>query len=121
MLIPKLGNNVKLEPEQRLCIEFANLMRFYTINNRLKTTWHHVANEGKRSRIVANILKAMGLIPGVADYNFGGYSIEFKVKTPQTDNQKNFEKWKNNKGEKYAVCYSIDEAVSKLREWKILQ
>lgn len=122
---PKLNWNWKIEPEQRLCIEFADILRVETVSNRLNGIWTHVANEGKRHKIVALILKAMGLISGAYDYWFikkdGGLIIEFKVKpNGPTENQTYFGLWADSQQVPRYYCYSIEEALALLRKHGVL-
>ena len=79
----KLPMHMKIGDEERLSIEFADLMRVETLEGRYKGIWGHIPNEGKRHPLVAMLVKAMGLIPGSTDYYFiwngGGMVIELKL------------------------------------------
>lgn len=121
-----LSRNTRLHKEQRLCVEFADLLRYYTLDGTLKTIWLHIPNESKRSIIVALLLRAMGMITGAADYVFcwhnGSGFIEFKVGTnKQTESQKEFQVWCDSLGVKYAVSYSVDDGIDILRKWGVLE
>lgn len=116
---PKINYTWKIEPEQRMCIEFADFLRVATINAKLKGVWFHVPNESKRHPIVAVILKAMGMIPGVYDYPFlwdtGSAVIEFKVAPNKpTDNQSFFGLWCDRERVPRFYCYSVEEAIAVL-------
>lgn len=111
----KLSMRFKLEPEQLISIQFADAMRAKTLDGSFKGVWKHTPNEGKRSRIVAMIMRAMGMIPGAADYDIlfeKTVFIELKVKpNKQTDSQKDFQAWAESAGHSYQVCYSAEEAL----------
>ncbi len=120
--------NWDIEPEQRLAIEFADKLRVAARDGKLNCVFCHVANEGKRHRIVASILIAMGLIPGAPDYWFiwkdGGGLIELKRpdrKLPMLEgNQAHFRVWAESLGAKYALHNSLEDALATLREWGVL-
>ena len=118
----KLNWNWALEPEQRLSIEFADIMRGLTLKGVYRGVWGHVPNEGKRHQIVAAIMKAMGMISGTPDYFFiwpgGAGVIELKFGDNKlTDNQWHYQLWCEAEGLNHAVCWSSQEAISKLTEW----
>lgn len=134
MARPSLTSNVRLAPESQECIRFADTMRRHTSQGRYKGIWGHIPNEGARSRLTGAIMRAMGLIPGGGDYYFiwqgGACLIEFKagermgwrkdkyVKIkPGTlsDNQKFFQTWCAHCDINYYVCYTTEEAESRLK------
>ena len=85
---------VVLKPEELICVQFADEMRLHVKNGNYNGIWWHNPNEGRRGKLTAIIMKAMGLLPGLTDYafvwkvhhdaqlvNYGGYDvgmIEFK-------------------------------------------
>ena len=77
----------------------------------------HIPNGGKRSPITARILKAEGVLPGVADLflmhpneKYNGLWIEVKTeKGRQSAHQKHFEKVSTREGYFYQVCKSLQE------------
>lgn len=123
-----LSWNWKLQPEQRLSVELADALRIEAKDGRLKAVFCHVANEGKRSKIVASILKAMGLIPGSPDFwfiwNGGGGLIELKrpdKPLPKLeDNQEYFMQWAQSLSVRHAVHNSVQDALQTLRQWGAL-
>lgn len=123
---PKLNWNWKIEPEQRLSIEFSDALRAASVDGKYKGVWTHVPNEGKRHQITACIMKAMGMIPGVYDYNFmwgetGRGVIELKAGSNKpTEHQIRYKAWCDMHGIPNAVCYSVDEALGVLKEWGAL-
>lgn len=122
---PKLNWSWKLEPEQKLSVEVADMLRAFTLQGKLRGVWHAVPNEGKRNRIVACIMKAMGLLPGVADLSFkgawGGGYIELKTeKGRQQGSQKQFQAWCEQEGVNYALCRSLGDVMDTLKAWGAL-
>ncbi len=133
----KIPMHAHVEPEEGICIDFADLMRKATVSGRYRGIWGHIPNEGKRHPLVALVLKAMGLIPGSTDFYFiwdgGGGVIEFKVparvringkgklvRVPATERspyQNYFRAWCVEKRVRYALCYEPDEAMSVLEGW----
>lgn len=112
---------VELEPEQRESVEFADDMRAMTLTGEYKGIWLHIPNEGKRSLLVALILRAMGLITGAPDYIFiwaGGCLLaELKIgKNKQSQGQSWFQQWVEYCGLRYELCYSKEEIVAALKD-----
>lgn len=122
----KLSMGFKINPEERICIEFADDMRQMTVDGVYKGIWSHCPNEGKRHQITAQIMKAMGMIPGGTDYFFmwsGGCNhgvLEFKVpgkKIAEDSNQDFYRLWCERAGVPHAVVHSAAEGVEKLKHW----
>lgn len=116
----------RVDPEQRMSIELADELRKLTMSGKYKGVFSHLANEGKRHQIVAQILKAMGMIPGASDFMFmwdtGRGCIELKVHpNKQNDNQRHFQAWCEGNNIPYAVCYSVEQALEVLRQWQAIQ
>ena len=93
-----------------------NLVKWF----RLKYPEHvmyAIPNGGKRSVITAAIMKAEGVLPGVADLflmqpnkDYHGLYIEVKTeKGKQSPYQKEFERKAKQKGYDYQVCRNFDE------------
>ena len=125
--IPKyIGRRrVVIKPEQQLCINISDELRRFPVSGKLKAVWTHVPNEGNRSRLNGAILKAMGMIPGYADYVFcwdnGSGTIEIKAdKGKPTELQKLFARWCDDSGVKYALCRSVEEVMDSLKSWGVL-
>jgi len=124
MRVPSI-KRLKLGPEERLSVAFANTLRAHTLNGRLHGTWFHIPNEGKRSPAYGALLRAMGLLPGVPDYAFltsdGGYLLELKVgRNKQTPHQLMFERWCGRGSVPYRVVRSVEEAETQLSRWGVL-
>ena len=118
-----------LEPEQRICIEFADKLREYTLNGAYAGIWGHIANEGKRHPLVAIILKRMGLIPGSADYFFMWNRdnradcgvIEFKTPSGVIQPiQKLYKIWCTHASVQHAYARSPEEGIAILQKWGAL-
>lgn len=138
----KLNWGWKISDEQRLQIQIADFLREATFEGRLRGIWFAVPNEAKRHKIVALILRAMGMISGVADLVFisNNFAGVIELKTPTTykisektgetiidkrqgelsDNQQAFRAWCDKEGVKHAVCRSADEVNATLRHWRLL-
>ena len=121
----RLGLSIRLEPEQRLSIEIADWLREMSLTGKLKAVWTHIPNEGKRSRIVALVLAAMGMISGVSDYVFswadGSGYIELKAgANKETDNQILFSCWCEALGVHHATCRTLEEVQTTLKEWGVI-
>jgi len=85
-----------------------------------------VPNEGKRTAMMAEHLKAMGMLPGVSDlillHKRLAYALELKADgEKQTDNQKAFEADCEAAGVPYACCDNIDAAICVLRTWGLIK
>lgn len=118
----KLNWSWHLDPEQRLSIEFADIMRDLTLKGVYRGLWGHLPNEGKRHQIVGAIMKAMGMISGQPDYFFmwekGHGVIELKFGNGKlTETQWHYQLWCEAENINHAVCWTAQEAVSKLAEW----
>lgn len=123
-------SRLKLKPEERLAVDFADALRAATLDGTLRAVWTHPANEiaGRRSglsMIRYAIAKRMGLIDGAADYLFlwsdGSGALEAKVgSNGQQPNQLDFEWWCTSKGVRYATFTSVEEGLALLREWGAL-
>jgi hypothetical protein len=124
-------SNLRLKPEERLAVDFADALRDATLRGDLRAVWTHPANEiaGRRSglsMIRYAIAKRMGLIDGAADYLFlwadGSGALEAKVGNNQKqENQIDFEIWCLSNGVRYSVFTSVEEGMEKLREWGALR
>jgi hypothetical protein len=90
-----------------------------------KHTLFAIPNGGKRSVIEAGIMKAEGVLAGVADCFFmkanniyNGLFIEIKTpKGKQTDTQKAFELRAKSECYDYKVCRSLDEFMQTINEY----
>lgn len=88
--------------------------------------WHSIPNEAKRSKVEGARLKALGMLPGVADMLFviGGRAHYLEFKTPigrQTENQKAFQLCCEAAGVPYELVRSIDQAMAVLARWGVLR
>lgn len=115
----------RLKPEEKISIELANKLRELTLAGFFTAVWCHIPNEGKRSIIAGQILCAMGLISGTADFLFlhasGSAAIELKAGSGKlTTNQQYFREWCLGNGINHAVCYSADGAIEALTAWGII-
>lgn len=123
-------SGLKLGAEDKICIDFANRLKAWTLENRLTAVWTHVANElaggSKNAKIRYAIAKALGLISGTADYLFlwdgGCAALEFKAgKNPQSPNQKDFQQWCIVRKVPYFVVYSADQGQQILQDLGVLK
>jgi len=86
-----------------------------------------VANEGTDRANPARLakLKRMGFKPGVADLVFikSGKAYFLEMKKPgksQSDNQRDFQIDVAKASAQYAVAWSLDDAITILRDWQLL-
>jgi hypothetical protein len=122
--------NLRIKAEERLAIDFANSLRAATIEGKLRCVWTHPANEiaGRQNRLAQiryTIAKAMGLIDGTSDYLFlwhtGSGALEAKIgKNSQQPNQIDFEIWCKEMGVPYRTFTTVDDGLSILAEWGVL-
>ena len=133
MYRPQLPFNIRVKPEEQLCIGIANMLRQETLSGKLRAIWCHVPNEGKRHRLVALVMKAMGMLAGTPDYFFmwenGGGLIEIKVarqgkrgplKVELSENQEHYRAWCVEQNVNHALCTSVESVVSTLTKWGVL-
>lgn len=128
LLRPPVSCPVPKGPEDQICIKFANHLRAWTIEGKLKAVWFHPANEvsdGTKFQF-GNKLRAMGKMPGVSDYIFGNgsgmWSLEVKsAKGKLSKAQESWKSWCEEEDVPYCVVKSFEEAETKLKEWGILQ
>lgn len=125
MARPMLSGALKLGPEDRICIEFANRLRAWTIEGKLRAVWTHLGNEvaggTKNAMIRYAIARALGLISGSADYLFlwdgGCAAIEAKaLKGTQQPNQLDFQAWCQARNVPYFLIRSADEGEAILKQ-----
>lgn len=114
-----------LTGEDALSQDVAAFLRKETSNQRLTAVWTHIGNEGKRTPAQGAKLKAMGMIPGAADFVFnwsgGGGYIELKTeKGTLQRSQKDYRTWCFNCGVDYRICRSVEEVRLTLLEWGVL-
>lgn len=123
-----LSRNVRLGPEDGMCVSFAASLRVATIEGRLRGVWTHPAQElahGHRSGVGGAIAKAMGMITGTSDYLFlwddGAGVLEGKSATGSlTQSQKDWREWCQAQGVRHAVFRTVAEGEARLREWGVL-
>lgn len=122
MMRDKIPMRVTLKPEEKLSVEIADFNRAATLDGRLKALWFHIPNEGKRHPLVGLIMRAMGMLSGVADFCIFGHGfIEIKCgKNTLSPAQENFKKWCESLGIKWAEARSMEEYQGILKEWGAL-
>ncbi|MBA4306435.1 MAG: hypothetical protein C0429_06820 [Sphingopyxis sp.] len=121
-----LSRAIRLGPEDRIAIEFANEMRKAVLEGRLRAVFVHVPNELNRRTAAGAIARALGLIPGTADYLFlhatGAFALECKAPGGvQTENQKDFEEWCRNNSVPYHIFRTVAEGVDLVRKQGVYQ
>lgn len=123
---PTLPRNARLRGEDQLTIAIANYLRQLSLTGQLKAVWFHPPNEGKRSRMVGVISKAMGLLPGTPDLVVMAKhtSLLVEIKTPDgrlNDNQKIFREWCLSTGVPWYRVESVDDLANILRQHDLIQ
>lgn len=84
-----------------------------------------VPNGGKRNLNTARIMKAEGVVAGVADMillvsnsQFNALCIEFKTeKGKQTENQRNWQRVAENNGSKYVIIRTFEEFCTTINDY----
>jgi hypothetical protein len=123
-----LSRRLKLGPEDRIAVRFADELRVAALEGRLRAVFSHVPNEliGYTRKSPVNALaRAAGVIPGSADYWFawGGGSALLEAKSADgrlSDNQKDMRSWCEAVGVPYHVFRSVDEGLDILRGLGVL-
>jgi hypothetical protein len=128
-LFTKRWRRPKVPTAKEFQIQIALINRLKLQGNKA-VLWFHVPNGELREKRTAARLKAMGVLPGVADLQFlwvepdGDIRIlflELKRKgEQQTEDQLHFEKLVRERGCDYQVADSIDGAVAILKANGIL-
>jgi hypothetical protein len=88
--------------------------------------YFHPANEGRRSVVTGAHLKALGMLPGVADLviirDGKAHFMEVKAEKGRlSDAQKEFAVLAVKAGAEWAVVHSIAEAITVLRDWQVIR
>jgi hypothetical protein len=128
MMYRGLSPGLRIKPEERLSITFANECRALALDGHLRAVFCHPANEligSARSGATAAVTRAMGLIPGAPDFWFMGegrnLALEAKAgKGTQSQNQKDFETWCAASGVPYRLFTTVDEGLGHLRDAGLL-
>ena len=89
----------------------------------------HVPNEGKRSPMVARILKAMGLKPGFPDLlileprgSYHALAIEMKTKNGRlTEKQREWLNKLRDNGYLALACWGADDAIKVIKQYMDLK
>lgn len=118
----KIPFTANVKEEERICIEFADLLRALHITGGYKGIFGHLANEGKRHPLTGLIMAAMGMIPGSPDYFFmgpwGHGVIEFKApKGTIQATQRLYQDWCDVHQVPHAYARSAKEGLAVLRSW----
>jgi hypothetical protein len=123
-----LSRGTEVQPEDNMCVIFANQLRELSLQGKLRAVWLHPANElcfGHKTGVRAAISRAMGMHVGVSDYVFltgsRGFALEAKFgKNGLTDNQKDFREWCAHADVPHRVFRSVEEGINALREWGLI-
>lgn len=111
-------------PEQPIHEGVVQLLKFAAAPG---VVWYHPPNGEARNPRTGARLKAMGVVPGVADIALvlpGGLAAFLEIKASdgrQSEHQRAFEGRVRGAGARYAVAKSIDEARAILRDWGALR
>ena len=89
-------------------------------------TLFSVPNEGKRSPVMAELLKSMGMLPGVTDLvivadDGPAHFMEVKTETGQlSKKQAAFRDRCEARGLPWSLCRSVDQALAAVRGWGLI-
>lgn len=125
-----------MTPETTLQINIVEALSIYAA--RYKFIFFSVPNEGafkafgldKINKAIfyalLTLLKKMGLLPGVSDliilHRGRAYCVEVKTQTgKQSEAQRLFQARCDETGIPYSVVRSVEEAIEKLKEWRIIE
>jgi hypothetical protein len=116
------------QPEDAMCVHFANTLREATLKGTLRAVWTHPAQElcfGHKTGVRAAIARAMGMHVGVSDYVFlwsdGAGVLEGKHgSNGLTTGQKDFRTWCEMQGVRHGVFRTVEEGLAHLRSWQVL-
>lgn len=121
----------RLGPEDREARDFADQLRAWTLEGRMRCVWWHTASElagggGKSAQVRYAVAKALGLIPGSPDYVFAGDGSAFllELKAPGgslTESQRDFRDWCLHCGVTYAVAKGAEAAKQQVTEWGLVR
>lgn len=120
--------NYKLKPEALIQFRFADMLRAFSLENKLKCVWFAVCNElggVKKDGHRGSYLQGLGKISGTPDMIFlwedGAGCIEFKSKSGRlSEEQELFKKWCELRGVNYALVRTTEQAIETLKDWKVL-
>ena len=117
-----------LKPETQ---EQIKLFQWIRLHPKIKKCSFSIPNDGKRSKIMGNIMKRMGMLPGVSDVfiaypngTYNGLFIEMKAKDSvtgeyrkPTPSQTEFIAHMNIMGYKALVCNGADDAIGVIEKY----
>jgi hypothetical protein len=117
-----------VQPEDMMCVAFANALRAATLDGTLRAVWLHPAQElcfGHKTGVRAAISRAMGMHVGVGDYLFlwdgGSGVLEAKHgRNSLSPGQRDFRDWCGAQGVRFGLFRSVDEGLALLRGWGVL-
>ena len=123
--LPSIGG-LRFGHEDRISYHFSVMLRQAYIEGRINAVFTHIANEAKSSVLAGKLRKAIGMLPGAADWIIANSEvtlfIELKAgKNKQSEAQKLFQDLCIRAGIPYYVCYSVEEAESVLIRHNILK
>lgn len=126
--VPFKGGFRLTKPEDLFAYALANRLRELSVKGRLRAVWCHVPNEvgavgkargengayhstpaSRSASLRYTLARALGLVPGTADYLFlgpaGSLALELKVgRGSMSDNQKTFARWCADVGVPYVLA-----------------
>lgn len=121
----RLSARVKIQPEDRMCCEFAGYLRAASFDGRLRGIWFHPAQElchGHRTGVRAAISRAMGMHVGVSDFVFmaSDASLALEAKHGRnglTQGQDDFRAWCESQGVPHRTFRTVEEGFSILAQF----
>lgn len=124
-VILKLQNSSNMVSHEESNIQIHCVKMFRLMFPNLSRVLFAVPNGGNRDRVTGAILKAEGVVAGVADLlllhpsgKYHGLCIEMKTpKGRQQPSQVDWQKEVEHQGYKYVVCHSVDEFMEEVNTY----
>lgn len=120
---PKNANRRTDAGENLLSIQFASYLREMTLTDRCSCVWTKIAHETSgKSHAFGNLMRNMGKMAGVPDFIFTSKNITLWLELKDgkskklSPDQEFFKKWCEGTGSKWAIAYTLHQAITVLED-----